>query len=309
MESHMKKNITIILVACLISCTSFAASYDKSNWFLSVDINQLKTKVLPNLPVSSNNDSQFLLQENIPDGVQSITAYGNSEEHGETSVVIAGQLENLTLIDFIETTFNNLKESKGAKEKFPLKIESSSSYQGVSINKFAFSEGIVAENLEDKVFYNAKMDDEFMIISKDKSEVQRWIDQVYNLNDLYKNELISASFNLENALAQLGTDLKSNHNMFNSAMFQKVTQISATVHELNNVLELNSSLKATDSETVKQLQMIVNGLLAMNALSDIGQDEPLISAVMSKLLIEANGNELLLSTEIPLNLIPEIEID
>ncbi len=296
----MKK--TLIMISLLLLITAVfnvqASKYDQANWYVTVDVEQFKAKVLPLLPKSSKNDANFSIKDNLPDEIQQFTFYGNSEVENDMSIAISGDFAAFSLNEYITELMYTIDEES------PVSLSETSGYNGHNIEHYTIS-----DHDKNKSFFSTKVSSDLVVLSFEKAEVQNWIDDKYDSNELHHSGLVSVLVNIESAMAHMGADLKSNKKAFNSAVFQKITQFSASVIDAGDNLAIESALSTADEATAKQLEQVLNGLIAMNALSDLGNENPLLSAVVSSLSISNQGSELLLSTEFALSLIPQIDVD
>lgn len=299
------KKLTTLLAIVFVSNFTHASNYDQANWYVSLDVEQFKSSVLPKLPIKVDSDAKFSIEGNIPDEVHKITVYGNSEKQNDASFVLSGNFSGFSLNEYIiDTMYKVTDESL-------ISLFNTQNYNGSQINHFKIApkEHPDVKHSIKKSFFSAKINNDLMAISFDQDEVKNWIDENYNANELYKSNLVSILVDVEKATAHMGADLKTNNRHFNSAVFQKVHQVSASVSELTDAFSLTAALKSADEDTAKQLKVLADGLVAMNALSGMSDEEPLMGAVIEALKIEVHNNELLINIEIPFGLIPEIEVD
>lgn len=296
----MKKTLTLILITTMMTwaLNTQATSYDQANWYLSVDVEQIRSKVLPLLPKAPKGEHNFTLEDNIPHEFQKITMYGHSEQEDDVSFVVSGQLEDFSLNEYIINTAYLVSSES------PISLFDTSNYHGALIQQYQ-----VKETNKNFSFYSAKIGQELMVLSFDKSEVENWIDQKYSTAELYQSDLVSLLVNIESAMAQVGADLSNNNQPFNSTVFKKITQFSASVYESDENLAIDSVLSTADEATAKQLAQVINGLVAMNALSDMDQNKPVLAALLAGLNISNQGKDLLITTAVAYSLLPQIEVD
>lgn len=302
----MKKTYIIILTLTLFCLNSKASNYNEANWFLSIDVEQIKSTLLPLIPTTPKGKNKFSIENHLPQELQKMTLYGHSEQEDDLTVMATGNFSGFSLNDYITETLYQINGES------PISLQSSENYQGVIINTFIVDENTGGKkDKHNAVFYSAKLDNSHLVISLVQDEVKNWIDQRYNLNDLYQSDLVSLLINIESAMAHMGADLSKNSQPFNSAMFQKINQFSASMYEAatGNDLSFEAALSTSDEATAKQLQQVINGLIAMNALSNLDENKPALSALMSGLNIDVQGSNLLITTSLPYSLIPEMDID
>ncbi|MEZ5471378.1 MAG: hypothetical protein R3E90_06330 [Marinicella sp.] len=296
----MKKTL-MILTLSFFSFGSQASNYDEANWYLSIDVEQIKNTILPLMPQKeSQGKNKISFKDNLPSELKKLTMYGHSEQEDDLTVIATGDFSTFSLNDYI---VNLMYQVNGES---PVSLQDTQTYQGTAINHF-----VVAEGRKNAEFYNAKLDNNHMIISLTEQEVKNWVDQRYSLSDIYQSDLVSLLVNVESAMAKMGTDLSKNSQPFNSAMFQKINQFSASMYEAasGDALSFEAALATSDEATAKQLQQVLNGLVAMNALSNMEENKPALSAMMSALTIDLQGSDLLISTSLAYSLIPQFDID
>jgi hypothetical protein len=302
----MKHTFFIMLALILTSFTSAASNYNEANWYLSVDIEQVRNTIIPLMPNKSQEKSNFSFENNMPKELTKLTLYGHSEQEDDLSVMAFGDFRDFSLNDYIIDTMYQISGNS------PISLQQSNNYQGTLINHFVIDEEKVGhKGKHNAEFFSAKLSDNHIIISLQQDEVKNWIDQKYNINDLQQSDLVSLLINIKSAIAHMGTDLSKNSQPFNSAVFQKINQFSASMYEAVTAEELaiEAALTTADEATAKQLEQVVNGLIAMNALSNIDENKPAMAALMSSLNISQHGKELLITTSLPLALISQIDID
>ncbi|WP_223786762.1 hypothetical protein [Marinicella meishanensis] len=295
----MKKTITLLTLLWVFAFNSQAAAYDEANWYLSVDVAQIRDKVLPLLPQEKHHKNDFSLRENMPQEVQKITLYGHTEKENDVSVVLAGQFANFSLNQYITDTLYQINGES------PIALYDSTAHGGTVINQFKVDE----KKANDFAFYSAKLNDQMMVISFSQTEVKNWIDGQYSTADLYQSDLISLLVNVESAMAKMGADLSAHKQPFQSEMFTKVTQVSAAAYESGADLSLDLVLSTSDDATATQLVQVARGLVAMNALSGATDEKPVLTTLLNGLNISQQGTDLLVTTSVPFSLLPQINVD
>ncbi len=296
----MKK--ILFTLTCLISLSfnGQAVSYDEANWYVTVDVNQVRSKIVPLLSQNKNADVKLSIKKHLPQEVQQISMYGHSEAKDDLSIVVNGDFSTFEVNEYI----NSLMYLVEAQEDFNVALFDSNNHSGSLIEQYKIS----SED-DSKYFYSAKINNDLIVLSQEESEIKNWIDNKYNSNELKNSGMISVLVNIESAMAHMGADLDSNSQPFNSEVFNKINQFSASVFQTGDNLSIESALSTADEATAKQLEQVVNGLIAMNALSNLDQDNKILSAVLSGLQISNQGNDLLLSTEFALKLITQIDVE
>ena len=215
-------------------------------------------------------------------------------------MAINGDFASFSLNEYLIGLMNQVD----ADEDISLTLYNTETYGGSVVEQYT-----VSGDGESKSFYSAIINDQTLVLSFEEQEIKNWIDDRYATHTLRSSGLVSLLVNIESAMAHMGADLKNTQKSFNSAVFQKITQFSASVYESGDSLTIESALTTADEATAKQLQQVINGLVAMNALSNLDQDKPALNALASALEISQQGNDLLITTALPYALLPELDID
>ncbi|MFC3194911.1 hypothetical protein ACFODZ_11735 [Marinicella sediminis] len=298
----MKKTLTTLTLMITLSWsfTSQATAYDEANWYVSIDVQQVRDKIVPLLPHNEPEQHEFSVAHHLPQEVHQVTLYGHSEAENDLSMAIKGDFARFSLNEYLLGLLYMVDD----KEDVSLALFDSEAHGGSVVEHYQIS----GDN-ETKSFYSAIINEQTLVLSFDQQEVKNWIDKKYASHDLNSSGLVSLLVNIESAMAHMGADLASNQKSFNSAVFKKITQFSASVYETGDSLTIESALTTADEATARQLEQVINGLVAMNALSNLDQDKPALNALASALQISQQGQDLLITTALPYALIPEINID
>ena len=213
---------------------------------------------------------------------------------------ISGDFSSLTVNEYI----NGLAYLIEDHDEISVGVSQSYTYNGALIEQYE-----IKADHKSKSFFTTQLNASTVVFSVTESEVKNWIDDVYGGYDLSSSGMVSVLVNIESALAHMGADLKTNNNSFRSNMFKKITQVSASLFESEQNLNLDAALSTADEATAKQLEQVVNGLIAMNALSNMNEEKPVLAEIMSGLTVKTQGKDLLISTGFAMSLIPEIDFD
>ncbi|MCX7554274.1 hypothetical protein OS175_10320 [Marinicella sp. S1101] len=296
----MKKVILLIALFVMSIQPAIATGYDEANWFATVDVEQVRTKILPLLAKNKHANVKINLDEHLPDGLVKLTLYGHSEQEDDLGLVAVGDFTGFDLNEYV----NGLMYWVEPEEEVTFNLIESEYHAGQMIQHFSFSDG---ENT--KSIYSTQLSDELIVISVELDEVKQWANGAYNDFQMNQSGLVSLSVNIESAMAHMGADLSSNTGPFNSVVVSKIKQFSASIYDVGEGLSIEGALGTADAATAKQLEQVVNGLIAMNALSNLDQKNPIVAALVASLAIINQGNELIISTELPYNLIPVMDVD
>jgi len=293
----MKKRITQLMftMVMMYAMAANATAYDEANWFITIDVEQVRTKVLPLIPKSKE---QVVLAQVVPHEVHNITMYGHSEAEDDLSLAVTGQFAGFSFNDHLQDQLLLLEQSDA------ILLDETESHRGRVIERYR-----IKEKQGDVGIYVAKVTDSLMVLSLQKAEVRNWIDQKYHMQDLSNNGLVSLLVNVESAMAKMGADLQAHQSPFQSTVFNKIAQFSASIYEAGDQLGLEAAVATADEASAKQMEQVLNGLIAMQALSEMNHDKPVLAALMAELMISNHGNELLITTALPFALLAEIDVD
>lgn len=298
----MKQTLTTFMLTLMLACTitAQASPYDQANWYFTTDLEQVRNKIVPLIVERKAAKTQFQLSQHLPTEVMQITAYGHSEAEDDLSLILSGDFSGFHVNDYI----NSLTSLIEAGDEVSMGLLDSYDYNGALIEQYQ-----VSGKTTSKSFYSAKINSQMIVLSFEESEVKNWVDNKYNSYELSQSGMVSLLINIESAMAHMGADLNSNSKPFNSAVFQKITQFSASLYETGDNLVIDSALSTADEATALQLEQVIKGLIAMNGLSNLSADKPVLSAVLSGLQISNQGSDLLLSTQFALSLISQMDIN
>ncbi len=300
----MKKTLTTLTLTIILMCSfkTQASAYDEANWYITVDVAQVTSKIVPLLPKPKANKVEFSVSEHLPQGLEQITLYGHSGVKDDLALAVTGDFTDFALNDYL----NKLMYLAEGHDKADVSLFATEGYKGRSVEEYRISDGN-----ESKSFFSSKISNELLVLSFEQSEVKNWIDNRYSTYELKNSGMVSVLVNIESAMAHMGADLKSHRKgkdaPFNSAVFKKITQFSASVFESGNDLAVDAALSTADDATAKQLEQVINGLVAMNALSNLDQDNQALSALLGSLKITNHGSDLLISAQLPYDLLSELK--
>ncbi len=297
----MKKTFAVIclLLFFVLPIETRATSYDEANWYITVDVNQVRNTLLPVLPPNKYEAVEFKISEHLPQGLEQISFYGHSDKDSDLSLVASGEFSSFELNEYINSLLYLVED----EDEVDVVLFDSSTHNSRLIEEYR-----VAGRDESKSFFSSKVNDALLVISLDENEVKHWIDNKYDANEFKNSGLVSVLVNIESAMAHMGADLKSNNRSFNSAVFQKINQFSASIIDAGDKLNIEAALSAADEATAKQLEQVINGLVAMNALSTNKHRSQLVTALLEALEISNQGNDLLIRTEFALSLITQMKM-
>ncbi len=296
----MKKTLTLIFLICTFNIQ--ASAYDEANWYISLDVAQVQSKLVPFLPKAKANKVEFSINEHLPDGLEQVTLYGHSDVENDLSVAVTGDFSNFAFNDYLINLMYLADDDRDAD----VSLFATESYQGRSIEEYRITDGN-----ESKSFFSSQVSSELLILSFEANEVKNWIDNKYSTFELKNSGMVSVLVNIESAMAHMGADLKSHPKgkdvPFRSAMLNKVNQFSASVFDSGDDMSIDAALSTADAATAKQLEQVINGLIAMNALSGLDQKSPALASLFGSLKISNHGSDLLLSASLPYQLLHDLK--
>lgn len=288
--------IIILMILWLVSPVQ-AANFDEANWYLSADIVKIKERFMPHIIKNKAANKSLKMTALMPEAMTQITLYGQTNQDDDVTAVIRGQFNQFSVSDYIAKL--NLLADEGDE----LTVDSSLDYKGISI------EHIQSNEDEDVSIYASTLNQNMMVVGFDLAEVKNWINGRYSESDIIPTGMITLLVNVDAAMAHMGADLSRDNAGFKSTVFQKINHLSASVIDQDDSLMVEAALGTRDEATAQQVQQVVNGLIAMNALSDQSDKSDAWVGMMQKLRVVKKGQDLILSTSLPIDAAVEAVVD
>lgn len=275
-----------------------ADGYDDATWYVSLDIEQARAKLIPHLSEHTKSNNNFEFTALTPVGINQVTMYGQSKESSTFTMVLSGQLGDFSTTDFISEL------EKQAGEDANVSLKESTKNNGHTIDHF-----VVKGDEKNKSFYTSKLNANTVVASFNKGEVLNWSNNKYNTSGLHQTGLVTVQVNIASAMMHMGADIDQGAEPFQSHMFKKIKQVSASLMEDQDDLLIEVALVTENEAAAKQVNAVVNGLVAMNALSDASTSNKAVSALLNNLDISNKGSHVMVLSHLPLALLAEIDFD
>ena len=302
---NMKKlnKLIIVLVTMLLSVQSNAVGMKEASWYLNLDVHQLTNNEFVKYMHGKSENNDFDIKQ-IPKEIDSIIMYGDSRGSDDATVVINGDFSQFSIYDFALDLI--YKEEENAAKFITEKTVSHSNHdiQVLTIK----DEKKTNDESKTKDIYFAAINNDMSVVGLNLDEVKSWIDNNYSVDDLSSGSIFSVLVNVESALAHMGMNLDKNSDMLHSEIFKKVSEVSASVREVNDDMVLEVALTAVDAATATQLEQIISGLIAMNNLSGANDENQLHAMFMQNLNIEKNGNVIVINTFVSMDELKNMDI-
>lgn len=294
MKINKSYHWVLLMVLAIIGLqTANAQGIKDATWYLTMDVEELLNNQLINALKGQE------LKEKIPEQVTSITVYGDATGSENATVVLTGDFSNFSVAEHL---LDLIEHEDGGDHHVE---ESYITHNQQRITVLSVKDD---DHQEFKKGYFAEIDANKSVASLQLSEVKNWIDHVYDELEINKGSLFSVVVDIESALAHMGMNLDDNAHMMHSQIFKKVDQISASLSETDNNLILEVGLTANDEASASLIVQVINGLIAMNNLSNANERNEIHALFMQNLSIEKNGNDVLLTTYLPMNEINHMEL-
>ena len=290
------KKLCIVLVF-LVASSVQATNFDQANWYLSADIAKIKDRFMPHIIKNKAANKSLKMTALIPEAMTQITLYGQTNQDDDVTAVIRGQFNQFSVSDYIAKL--NLLSDKGDE----LTVDSSLDYKGTTIEHIQSKE-------DDQVsIYASTLNPQLMVVGFDLAEVKNWINGRYAESDVIPGGMITLLVNVDAAVAHMGADLSKDNGGFKSTVFQKINHLSASMIDDVSSLTVEAALGTRDEATAQQVQQVINGLVAMNALSSQTDRSEAWMTMMQQLSVVKKGKDLILSTSIPFDIAIEAMVD
>jgi len=286
-----------IVLAFLVASSAQATNFDQANWYLSADIAKIKDRFMPHLVKNKAANKSLKFSALFPDTLTQITLYGQTSQDDDVTAVIRGQFDQFSVSDYIAKL--NLLADAGDE----LTVDSSLDYKGTTIEH-------IQSNEDDEVsIYASILNGQMMVVGFDLAEVKNWINGRYAESDVIPTGMLTLLVNVDAAMAHMGADLSKNNGGFKSTVFQKINHLSASMTDQGSSLAVEAALVTRDEATAQQVQQVINGLVAMNALSTQSDQSEAWMTMMQTLKVVKKGQNLILSTSIPFDVAIEAMVD
>lgn len=306
MEKNMKIKTTIkslfLSASLLAAFNSNAVNMNDASWYLNVDIDTLKQGPLNSVMKIEDEEVNEMINlffgAEFHQQVNQITLYGDNEGFGDFSVLLQG--------DFTEKSRQDLFNHKNIKLDEEVIYFKDHPIHQFDINKniqvLGYEEKVTIDDETDIKLYVTELQPNLIMLSRDLSDTQSWISNKFNVNDISQSGLFSVIVNLQQALAHGGMKLDKGNMKMNSEILKKVSQVSFSIIEDKDSYILEAALTTDDDATATQVLQVLNGLIALNALSNVSDNE-LHNQLMSNLDIQRNGFNIIITTSAETNLI------
>ena len=292
MKFYKSTRIFVFTLLILLSFQS-SANINDATWYVSIDVDQIENnEIFKMLNNKSNKSSDHFSIEldKIPKEISYISIYGDAKGAEDATAVIQGDFSQFSIN---ESVLNFLYTKDDVSQ---LIKESTIDYKNHEIQVLTVDEYEGQNKEHPKQAYFSKVNNGISVISFNLNEVKNWLNHDYDNHDIIKGSLFSVEVDVQSALAHMGMNIDKNNHMMQSEIFQKVTQASASVSQINSDMVLDVALTTNDEATATQIVQVINGLIAMNNLSGVNDENELHATFMQNLTIERNGNSILINT-------------
>ena len=296
MKIIKRVNYIVLILTMIVSFQLNAEGIKDATWYLSMDIDQLQDNEIVKMLKGENSEVD------IPQELSYLTVYGDSRGIDDATAVITGDFRDFSIVSHI------LELLSAEKDASQLIKEDSLLYHDHEVKIIMVrNDGEEGEDKFKKIYFS-KINDNLSVVSLHLDEIKNWIDDVYSDLDIDKDSLFAVVVNVESALAHMGMNLDDNSHMMHSQIFQKVSQVSASVTEVADDILLEVALSANDEAAATLIEQVINGLIAMNNLSNANNNE-LHAMLMQNLSIERNANNVLINTYAALAELKKMDMD
>ena len=290
---HNKSFTTFIITLLFFVSFQSSAGLNDATWYVSIDVDQIENneifKALDKKANKSSDDFHVRL-ENMPKEISYISLYGNATGSEDATAVIHGDFSQFSINDHIinflytqDDVSKLIKESTITYKNHEIQVLEVDDYEGQPDDR-------------PKEAYFANVSNQITVISFQLDEVKNWLNHDYDSHDIVSGSLFSVEVDVQSALAHMGVNMNDNNHMMQSEIFQKVTQASASISEVNSEMVAEAALTTDDEATAIQIEQVINGLVAMSNLSGANAENELHATIMQNLKIQRTGNNILIST-------------
>jgi hypothetical protein len=294
MKIKKSPSVLLLLFLTILSMQSFAGGMQDATWYVSIDVDQVENNKIYQFLLDQKqhySDDQFEFSK-IPQEISHITLYGDSKGSEDAAALIRGDFSYFSLpVHFLKLVHANEDISKMFQDTVVNYKQHEITV--IEVNQSEDDNNGVDENKE---IFLSKINNQLTVVSFDIDEVKNWLDNKYSEKSITNDSLFSVEVDVASALAHMGVNLDDHNYKMHSEIFKKVTQVSASLSESNDDMEIVVALTTSDDATAVQIEQVINGLVAMNNLSGANNDNELHKAFMQNLTIERNESSILISS-------------
>ena len=311
MQTKKRPFLMTLMMLCLIwSINSQAVEVSSADWTLSVNLNAIKASPLAAIIDEKHGKDDDALElmahvfgPDFADQINEIHLYGAVGGQDDFSVLVQGDFTSESRAAFF--AHDNLRIDSRDISFGNHTIQEWEINENTAIINFDGAEHI-ADADKELTLYVAEVGSDLIMLSRDLNDVQSWLSGHNSYNDFSQNGIFSMIVNVQEALARGGMKMGGHHGAFQSDLMKKLSQVSFSMIEDGDNMLIEAALSAKDQETTAQIQQVLNGLIALNALSNKNIDNDFGASLLSNLKIENNGDHIIVSSFAPFALIEEI---
>jgi len=313
MQKKKRPLFTTLMVLCLtFSFNSQAVELNAADWFLSVNVATIKSSPLGAIieeKSDADDDEAIALLSHVfgpdlPEQINEVNIYGSVNGEDDFSILVQGDFTTSSKAAFF--AHENLRVDSRDITFGSHTIQELTINENTAVIGFDGDEDI-ADVDTDVVVYAAEVRPDVLMLSRDLQDVKNWLSGQHDFSQLSQNGIFSMVVNVQEALARGGIKVDDHHHAFQSDLMKKLSQISFNLIEDGENMLIEAALSATDNDTAAQIQQVLNGLVALNALSNKNLQNDFGAQLLSNLKIESNGNNIIVSSYAPFALIDELK--
>lgn len=239
----------------------------KATMILNINFNLMrKNGVLDVFHDEKSSEINNILGEipKIPKEYSNLYFYGSGEKY-DINIIIEGDFDKVNILNHVE---NILKNKKNITEIINVK---SKKYKNGKIHVFKINIKEKNSKARIKKLYLGEKDGSKFMLSFHLVDIRDWI--THEIEPLYKNEMkkddiVQFLFNPKIFLNNSDEIYNKNDELFKSSILKEISNIHMTANIKNNTFYFGALLTTVNEITAKKVSQIINGIYAINQLSN-----------------------------------------
>ncbi len=282
------------------------------SWYVHADIAQLKQSSVK-IDTIAEDDKQNLdtligklFNGNLATQVQQVTFFGENIEKNKGNALLKGQFDTSDILAFtksIQTKPNYQKQNFQGTEIYQWSVVINGSdfvnKNTVKIDRASSANEHGEENLG--TVYFAQLDNNQLLFSKNESSIKGLVSGKSRLFDITQTEPFKVVVNIKEALLHAG--LNKNEAIenieFDSAILQRMEQVSFKLSEQSDQVMLQAGLKTDNTIAAERIESLINGLLIIQMMAS--NVKPEVKELMGNLTTHVDGLNLIIKTQLSVN--------
>ncbi len=298
----MKRFFTRLCLLCVCSVASVAQASDSAEWFLNIDLNALRhSSVGPLITERHAEGVQMIdavLGPELHAQIDQLSMYGQGHDKQSFTFMLQGDFSDRAMADFLQPP--GVEMTTEALDHNGQTIQLWFIDENLRLKQYPQTE---MQHDNPVTLYAAAVNPRLLVLSHNLSDVKAWLDGEEPMPLAAQEGLFNMVVNIDESLAHGAVKTHAVGDSFKSNVLKKVSQFSFSVFESAARMNLEIGLAASSADSAAQVRDIINGLIALNNMSDVNDKNPLHKALMDNLTVQLRDDQVLLSSAVDVALL------